>query len=1019
MGWKIVGLGGGSGAGFQLFKKTTDGLDAIFADAAARDAYFGANPADLALLDADQFLIIKLLDNGVGEVAYQQRQLGTWVDVTSLVQGEQGPAGATGNSYFFASIADRDAFFSTPPNEGLLENGLPVSVNVGDETLSNFIWNGVSGPVTYDPDDWVIASIQVSSGTVFLGQAGASLSSGNEVVGFKTAGGTKRYLIGVQYQDIGSSHPVYWELASLSTVLLSTLFTQTLSDPQSVQYQFPDDQMLIHFTLRPATVGELRIEMWLGVDDTGPQLVSAFFPVTAPDVGNPIVYTLPNDSLMTSLTDVYITFSGVQLFGDLQTSGPFNTQTVPTIAVGVQAGNQLNFVSSQAISGLAAGQVVYGDGDNSLESESALFWDSTGKNLGVNQAIPDTTLHANSGAANTKAVSKLENAVGFIQEFITGASPEGVITAGFGARATDLTTGDIWVKESASGNTGWIDLVTSSGAGDVIGPASSVDDELVLFDGVTGKLVQGGSLITATQGNSASINLGTTSTIDYPVINFLDNLDAVVGSLTFEVDGPDLIIDSIGGAGIQGVDSVYAYSETSSVELFGFFGCILSTFGAGDSNFAFAAQSNGAFGTNTPYYVGARNPDGNILAQHSAIYTSREGSNSNIYQLEVAGGGSANTPWYPLVKNIDGAELPAGLIPFGATNNKLDTDTAFIWADTGKNLGVNQAIPDTTLHVNSNGLNTEAISKLANTAGFYETFRVDATPEGVVTAPIGATANDTTGGNFYYKATGVGNTGWVALGGGGGSGDVVGPASATDGGLAIYDGVTGKLLKADVDIVWDTATNRLGVNDPSPDATLHVNSQAAATVSVTKLESTAGSYETFVTNTTPEGAITAPVGSIANDTTLGNLYYKRLGVGNLGWRLINSGSGGGAFTWGNFTIYTQTGLRYLDPGFANTSGAGTVALNFRSPITGILNNLGIVHNIPTTGGNFTIDYTVYINGAPSALTAAVLNTAVLGGDYITQQVIVSGDLISLGVNKPVTLDQAPGNVMASVQLITI
>ena len=45
---------------------------------------------------------------------------------------------------------------------------------------------------------------------------------------------------------------------------------------------------------------------------------------------------------------------------------------------------------------------------------------------------------------------------------------------------------------------------------------------------------------------------------------------------------------------------------------------------------------------------------------------------------------------------------------------------------------------------------------------------------------------------------GDGATAWTALayiGGGGGSGDVVGPASSTDGHVALFDGTTGKLLK--------------------------------------------------------------------------------------------------------------------------------------------------------------------------------------------------------------------------------
>jgi len=102
--------GGGAGAGFVLFTQA-DNNSGIYADDTARNVYFAAVPADLARLDADEFLIIKILDNGFGEIAYQQRSNSIFVDVTSLVQGETGPPGATGNSYFFANISKRDAFF--------------------------------------------------------------------------------------------------------------------------------------------------------------------------------------------------------------------------------------------------------------------------------------------------------------------------------------------------------------------------------------------------------------------------------------------------------------------------------------------------------------------------------------------------------------------------------------------------------------------------------------------------------------------------------------------------------------------------------------------------------------------------------------------------------------------------------------------------------------------------------------------------------------------------------------------
>jgi len=87
---------GGSGSGFQLFTQANND-PGIYADAAARDVYFGANPSDLARADNNEFLIIKLIDNGSAEIAYQQRQSSIWVDVTSLIQGEDGLDGPPGD----------------------------------------------------------------------------------------------------------------------------------------------------------------------------------------------------------------------------------------------------------------------------------------------------------------------------------------------------------------------------------------------------------------------------------------------------------------------------------------------------------------------------------------------------------------------------------------------------------------------------------------------------------------------------------------------------------------------------------------------------------------------------------------------------------------------------------------------------------------------------------------------------------------------------------------------------------
>lgn len=66
------------------------------------------------------------------------------------------------------------------------------------------------------------------------------------------------------------------------------------------------------------------------------------------------------------------------------------------------------------------------------------------------------TVNVDSNAADTVAIMKLENTGGAIKVFVSSASPEGVITGDIGDLCViDTTAGEIYIKESGSGNTGW------------------------------------------------------------------------------------------------------------------------------------------------------------------------------------------------------------------------------------------------------------------------------------------------------------------------------------------------------------------------------------------------------------------------------------------------------------------------------------------------------------------------------------------------------------------------------------
>ena len=67
-------------------------------------------------------------------------------------------------------------------------------------------------------------------------------------------------------------------------------------------------------------------------------------------------------------------------------------------------------------------------------------------------------------------------------------SPEGAVSANPSSEFHDRVSGNVWTKQTGTGNTGWV--MGGSGSGDVVGPASSTDLDLAVFDGVTGKLIQ-------------------------------------------------------------------------------------------------------------------------------------------------------------------------------------------------------------------------------------------------------------------------------------------------------------------------------------------------------------------------------------------------------------------------------------------------------------------------------------------------------------------------------------------------
>lgn len=194
--------GGGEGAGFQLFTQS-DNDPGIYADDTERDTYFSTYPDELTRLDNNQFLIIKLLDNGSGEIAYQQRSGGNWVDVTSLVQGEDG-----GSTNF----------------AGITKEGAVPSLSFD---LVNYEYSGA----TVDSNGVYIfdKKIEIPASTLVVGETtNLSACTGALIVENELTASTSNILMST-FDSAGASEPVYFDVGAEAVINLQTDFSESLT----------------------------------------------------------------------------------------------------------------------------------------------------------------------------------------------------------------------------------------------------------------------------------------------------------------------------------------------------------------------------------------------------------------------------------------------------------------------------------------------------------------------------------------------------------------------------------------------------------------------------------------------------------------------------------------------------------------------------------------------------------------------------------------------------------------------
>jgi uncharacterized protein YjbI with pentapeptide repeats len=207
------------------------------------------------------------------------------------------------------------------------------------------------------------------------------------------------------------------------------------------------------------------------------------------------------------------------------------------------------------------------------------------------------------------------------------------------------------------------------------------------------------------------------------------------------------------------------------------------------------------------------------------------------------------------------------------------------------------------------------------------------------------------------STNGSGTLSW-ATAGGGGSGDVVGPASATDNAIARFDLTTGKLIQNSVVIVDDSGT------------ITGVAALAATTASITSANA---------------GTAVITTGTVTNLTsTSASIASMNAGVALL--------------TTATITTLTATGASVASANAGNlqVTGASIGSANIgpliatNVSVTSINDQYGYIRDVPQSGSNKTSAYTLSAGD-----TGRFIGVGTSGSIVIPNAVMATGDVVTL------------------------